>query len=117
MDALFLDFQKAFDKEPRERLLLNLKAPGIWSQMADWIKSWLSDAKQRVVINGICSGWFECSKCFGWSDVIGIRSKALPHRSKALPVKSPPLNDKADKSPLGQKPLPVRSPPSSVKHV
>ena len=47
-----------------------------------------------------------------------IRSKAPPPpRSKVLPVKSPPPNDKADKSPLGQKPLPVGSPPSSVKHV
>ena len=44
-----------------ERLLLKLKAMGIGSLVANWIESWLSDRKQRVVINGKCSGWSEVS--------------------------------------------------------
>ena len=57
VDFIFLDFQKAFDKMLHGRLLLKVKAMGIGSLVANWIKSWLSDRKQRVVINGKCSGW------------------------------------------------------------
>ena len=56
VDVIFLDFQKAFDKMPHGRLLLKVKAMGIGSLVANWIESWLSDRKQRVVINGKCSG-------------------------------------------------------------
>ena len=55
VDVIFLDFQKAFDKVPHGRLLLKVNAIGIGSQVATWIESWLSDRKQRVVINGKCS--------------------------------------------------------------
>ena len=61
MDVIFLDSQKAFDKVHRGRQLLNVKAMGIESLVANWIESWLSDRKQRVVINGKCSGWSEVS--------------------------------------------------------
>ena len=57
VDVIFLDFQKAFDKVPHGRLLLKVKAMGIGSLVANWIVSWLSDRKQRVIINGKCSGW------------------------------------------------------------
>ena len=47
---------------PHGRLLLKVKAMGIGSLVANCIESWLSDRKQRVVINGTCSGWSEvCS--------------------------------------------------------
>ena len=61
MDVISLDFQKAFDKVPHGRLLLKVKAMGIGSLVANWIESWLSDRKQRVVINGKCSSWSEVS--------------------------------------------------------
>ena len=57
VDVIFLDFQKAFDKMPHGRLLLKVKAMRIGSLVANLIESWLSDRKQRVVINGKCSGW------------------------------------------------------------
>ena len=52
VDFVFLDFQKAFDKVPYERLLLKIRALGIEGNVADWVKEWLSDRKQRVVIHG-----------------------------------------------------------------
>ena len=61
VDVIFLDFQKVFDKVPHRRLLLKVKAMDIGSLVANWIESWLSDRKQRVVINGKYSGWFEVS--------------------------------------------------------
>ena len=61
VDIIFLDFQKAFDKVPHGRLLLKVKDMDIESLVANWIESWLKDRKQRVVINGKCSGWSEVS--------------------------------------------------------
>ena len=56
-DVIYLDFAKAFDKVPFERLISKVTAHGIGGQMRAWIKAWLNDRKQRVVINGQSSGW------------------------------------------------------------
>ena len=37
VDIIYLDFQKAFDKVPHQRLLLKLKAHGIGDRITDWI--------------------------------------------------------------------------------
>ena len=39
------------------QFLQKLKAHGISGKIIKWIKNWLSDKKQRVVINGICSSF------------------------------------------------------------
>ena len=36
VDIIYLDFQKAFDKVPHQRLLLKLKAHGIGDSITDW---------------------------------------------------------------------------------
>jgi len=56
VDVIYLDFQKAFDKVPHRRLLMKLSAHGI-ADVIRWIKNWLTDRKQRVVLNGQYSGW------------------------------------------------------------
>jgi len=40
---MFLDFAKAFDKVPHNRLLLKLSNYGIQGQVYDWIKDWLTN--------------------------------------------------------------------------
>ena len=45
-----LDFKKAFDKVPHQRLLLKLKAHGIGNGMINWIEKLLIDRRQRVVV-------------------------------------------------------------------
>ena len=47
VDIIYLDFQKAFDKVPHQRLLLKLKAHGIGDSITDWIEQWLTDRRQR----------------------------------------------------------------------
>ena len=67
VDVLYLDFAKAFDKVPHKRLLLKLKSLGIVGEIHDWIATWLSERKQRVVLNGEKSRWVgvPCSVCQG----------------------------------------------------
>ena len=57
VDIIYLDFQKAFDKVPHQRLLLKLKAHGIGDSITDWIEQWLTDRRQRVVVYGEVSNW------------------------------------------------------------
>ncbi len=56
-DIIFLDFAKAFDKVPKERLLEKLRALGVRGELLAWVRSWLTDRKQRVVLNGECYSW------------------------------------------------------------
>ena len=57
IDVFYLDFSKAFDRVPHQRLLAKLHAHGITGKIYNWIESWLSDRKQRVVLNGSQSDW------------------------------------------------------------
>ena len=42
---------------PHQRLLLKLKAHGIRDVIIDWIEQWLTDRRQRVVVDGEVSNW------------------------------------------------------------
>ena len=57
VDIIYLDFKKAFDKVPHQRLLLKLKAHDIGDGIIDWIEQWLTDRRQRVVVDGEVSNW------------------------------------------------------------
>ena len=52
MDIIYLDFAKAFDLVPKQRLLAKLKAHGIDGNLLNWIAAWLTNRKQKVVLNG-----------------------------------------------------------------
>ena len=67
VDVLYLDFAKAFDKVQHQRLLLKMQSHNISGQIYEWIKAWLSNRKQRVVLNGKQSSWLSvpCSVCQG----------------------------------------------------
>ena len=57
MDIVYLDFQKAFDKVPHQRLLLKLKAHGIGNCVINWMEKWLTHRRQRVIVYGEISNW------------------------------------------------------------
>ena len=57
VDVIYLDFQKAFDKVPHQRLILKLKSHGMGNSIINWIEQWLTDRRQRVVIDGEVSSW------------------------------------------------------------
>ena len=57
VDVIYLDFQKAFDKVPHQRLILKLKSHGMGNTIINWIEQWLNDRIQRVVVDGEVSSW------------------------------------------------------------
>ncbi len=57
IDAVYLDFQKAFDTVPHQRLFNKLKSYGISGSLLAWIKAFLSNRRQRVMIDGGYSSW------------------------------------------------------------
>ena len=57
VDIIYLDVQKAFDKVPYQKVLFKLKTHGIGDGIIDWIEQWLTDRRQRVVVDGAVSNW------------------------------------------------------------
>lgn len=55
IDVIYMDFMKAFDKVPHQRLLGKLKSYGLAGNTLQWITSFLSSRTQKVVINGTSS--------------------------------------------------------------
>jgi len=55
VDVVYLDFSKAFDTASHSILLEKLAAHGLdWCTLR-WVKNWLANQAQRVVMNGVKS--------------------------------------------------------------
>ena len=52
IDALFLDFAKAFDKVSHNKLCHKLSFYGINGSLLSWIKDFLSERSQSVILEG-----------------------------------------------------------------
>ena len=57
MDAIYMDFIKAFDKVPYERLLRKMEGYGIGGPLLGWIRSFVTGRKQRVRVGEDSSKW------------------------------------------------------------
>ena len=55
--VVFCDISKAFDRVWHKGLLHKLSHIGISGDLLQWFKSYLSDRRQRVVLNGVTSDW------------------------------------------------------------
>ena len=57
VDILYLDFRTAFDTVPHHRLFIKLEVYGIRGKLLQWIKSFLTNRHQKVVLSGVSSNW------------------------------------------------------------
>ena len=70
-DVAILDFSKAFDTVPHDRLLLKLKHYGIKGDIQEWIKDFLKNRKQRVVVDGKHSSFIKVESGVPQGTVLG----------------------------------------------
>ena len=61
VDVVFFDFSKAFDKVNHADLLQKLYNFGITGSLLQWCESYLSNGRQRVVLDVISSSWSDVS--------------------------------------------------------
>ena len=71
VDMIILDFSKAFDTVPHNRLLNKLDRYAIRNKTHTWIANFLKYRKQRVVIGGEHSTWTEVMSVVPQVTVLG----------------------------------------------
>ena len=59
VDVAYFNYAKAFDKVSHRLLLLKLKGYGIDGKLLDWLKNWLENRRQRVMVGNAMSEWLE----------------------------------------------------------
>ena len=59
VDVAYFDYAKAFDKVSHKLLMLKLESYGIAGKLLDWIRAWLGERRQRVVVGDAMSPWLE----------------------------------------------------------
>ena len=71
VDAIYLDFAKAFDTVPHKRLITKLEGYGVKGSVLNWIKDFLSNRTQYVSVNGECSTSMPVSSGVPQGSVLG----------------------------------------------
>ena len=57
VNVIYLDFQKAFDKVPHQRLIRKLKSHDMGNSIINWVEQWLTYRIQWMVVDGEVSSW------------------------------------------------------------
>ena len=71
IDILYLDFQKAFDSVPHQRLLAKLESYSIGGNVYNWLEFFLLNRRQRVLVNNSSSSWSDVLNGIPQGSVMG----------------------------------------------
>ena len=70
-DIFYLDYSKAFDSIPHERLLKTLEAVVITGEILNWICNFWHCRQQRLLVDHVCSSWSHVGSGVPQGSVLG----------------------------------------------
>ena len=87
MDVAYLDFLKAFDSVPHQKLVRMLQNYGVRGNIICWINKFLSD-RQHIWLNGVFSEWAPVTSAQWYSTGLSFWSLTVCHLCQWLAQRS-----------------------------